>query len=165
MTYHRPKAIDDRLLALNQMLESDRKTSELETLCIHRQIKDLETGHERGLYWDEDEVQRNLSFMRLMKHWQGPSTGTNFEPMPWQEHLIIAPLFGWINEIPRSKGGRRRFRTGGIEVPRKNGKSFLASAIANQGLIADGESGASVYSAATKAEQARTHENAQVGEG
>ena len=47
-----------------------------------------------------------------------------------------------------------RFRTAYIEIPRKNGKSFLCSALSLYLLIADGEPGAQVYASATKEEQA-----------
>lgn len=69
---------------------------------------------------------------------------------PWQEALIWR-LFGWH----RRKGKVRRFRTAYIEIARKNGKSLIASAIALYMLVADGEPGSEVYSAATKRDQAK----------
>lgn len=128
--------------------------SAIETLCVQRQMADLQSATERGLVWDEDEAARNVKFCSLMKHWKGSKAGLGFVPEVWQEECIIAPLFGWYREKKRSEGGVRRFTTAYIEVPRKNGKTFLASAIANQGLIADMERGAEVYSAATKRDQA-----------
>jgi phage terminase large subunit-like protein len=67
----------------------------------------------------------------------------------WQKRDVIYPIFGW-----KKKNGFRRFRTAYIELGRKNGKSFLTSALALYLLIADGEPGAQIYSAATKEEQA-----------
>ena len=140
-----------RLRSLNRLLKSKRPKSQLETLCIQRQITDLERERKNGLIWNEEEARRAVEFCKLLVHWQGPLSGTSFVPEPWQEELIIAPLFGWY----RKADGRRRFTESYIEVPRKNGKTFMAAAIALQGLLADGESGPEVYAAATKKDQAR----------
>ena len=65
-------------------------------------------------------------------------------------------LFGWKRE-----DGTRRFRTSYLEVARKNGKSTIAAGVGLYLLVADGEPGAKVYSAATKRDQARiTHAEA-----
>lgn len=67
---------------------------------------------------------------------------------PWQV-FITANLFGWVDS-----SGARRFQVGYVEIPRKNGKTALAAAVALYGLIADGEDAAEVYTAAAKKEQA-----------
>lgn len=147
--------IDRRLLALDGLLKEPRPKSAIERLSIERQIVDLRTGHKRGLVWDEDEAVRNVRFFSLLKHYKGTRwAGRPLTPEAWQEHCILAPLFGWYREASRAKGGVRRFRTGYVEIPRKNGKTTIASGLANQGLIADGEPGAEVYAAATKRDQA-----------
>lgn len=147
------KAIDDRLLALDALLHSGRPKSALETLCIQRQIADLKNNGNDGLHWDEDEAQRIIEFAKLHHHWKGPLKGTNFIPEPWQEHCLLSPLFGWKTE----RDGKlvRRFTVGYYEIPRKNGKTFTSSVIANQGLIADGENGPEVYPFASDKNQAR----------
>jgi phage terminase large subunit-like protein len=147
-------AIDRRLLALGEILSDGRPKSRIESLCIERQIADLRTGHERGLCWDENEAQRAVTFFGALKHWKGAKAGQRFRPEPWQEHLVIAPTFGWYRERSCADGGRRRFTTAYFENPRKTGKTFLASGFLSQGLIADRESGADVFSAATTREQA-----------
>lgn len=139
-----------RLKALERLLRDKRPRSALEIGSIQRQINDLDEGHKRGLYWDEDAAQRAIAFFCLLKHWKGKWAGLYFKPEPWQEHAILAPLFGW----KMFKGGPRRFRTGYIEEPRKNGKTFKCAGVALQGMIADQEQGAEVYSAATKRDQA-----------
>ena len=50
---------------------------------------------------------------------------------------------------------RRAYRTCYIEIPRKNGKSELAAALALYGLVGDGVIGAEVYSAAADRDQAK----------
>lgn len=138
-----------RLKALDRLLRDKRPRSGLELASINRQIRDLEEGHKRGLTWDEEDARRAVNFFSLLRHWKGKWAGTPFKLEPWQEHAIITPLFGW--KLP---DGSRRFRTAYIEVPRKNGKTFTASGIALQGLVADRENGADVYAAATMRDQA-----------
>lgn len=148
----RSKAIDDRLLALDALLHSERPKSALESLCIQRQIRDLENEGKDGIYWDEEEATRIIKFAKLHCHWKGPLKGQPFTPEPWQEHLILSPLFGWKTE---REGQRvRRFTVAYYEVPRKNGKTFTCSVIANQGLLADQENGPEVYPFASDKNQA-----------
>jgi phage terminase large subunit-like protein len=67
---------------------------------------------------------------------------------PWQEK-IVRDIFGTLNE-----DGTRQYRTVYIEIPRKNGKSELAAAIALYLLFGDREPGAEIYSAAGDRDQA-----------
>ena len=73
-------------------------------------------------------------------------------PSPWPpgRRSWWARLFGW-----QRADGLRRFRTAYCAVPRKNGKSTLSAGIALYLLVADGEQGAEIYSAATTRDQAR----------
>lgn len=68
---------------------------------------------------------------------------------PWQAWMLTV-LFGWVHKAT----GVRRFRTALVLVPRKNGKSFIAAALALYMLACDAESGPEVYSLATTGEQA-----------
>ena len=63
---------------------------------------------------------------------------------------MVGCLFGWQRST-----GLRRFRTAYCAVPRKNGKSTLSAGIGLYLLVADGEQGAEIYSAATTRDQAR----------
>ncbi len=89
-----------------------------------------------------------IEFIEQLEHSTGEYAGKPFELEPWQA-FIIWNLFGFLNE-----DGSRRFTRAYVEVPRKNGKSTFSSAIMLYGLIADDESAAQVYSAATKLDQA-----------
>ncbi len=79
----------------------------------------------------------------------GDPTWNTLKLEPWQ-CWVLTTFFGWLRS-----NGLRRFRTGLLLVPRKNGKSFLGAIIALYMLVADGESGAQVYSAATTRDQAK----------
>lgn len=69
---------------------------------------------------------------------------------PWQ-CWILTTLFGWL----RTDNDRRRFRVSLCLIPRKNAKSTLAAVVVLYMLVADGESGAECYSAATTRDQAK----------
>jgi phage terminase large subunit-like protein len=68
---------------------------------------------------------------------------------PWQCWLL-STIFGWVRP-----DGKRRFRVAFPLIPRKNAKSTLAAIVVLYMLVADGESGAECYSAATTRDQAK----------
>lgn len=103
-----------------------------------------------GCYFDIQAALRVRRFLAgFLRHSKGEWAGQPFELLDWQWREIVRPLFGW-----RRADGTRRFRRVGIWIPKKNGKSTLCSALALYLLIADGEAGAEVYSAAADREQA-----------
>jgi phage terminase large subunit-like protein len=93
-------------------------------------------------------VSKAVRFINNLTHTKGEWAGKTFNLRPWQRGFID-PLFGTMKA-----NGRRRYRTCYVEIPRKNGKSEIAAAIALYMLIGDGEQGAEVYSAAVDREQA-----------
>jgi phage terminase large subunit-like protein len=108
---------------------------------------------------DADRWGRVVEFFSTFLHhikgeWAKPDEATGeippFELAPWQKNRIIKPLFGKIKP-----DGTRQYRTVYIEVPRKNGKSTLASAVGLSLLFVDREPGAEIYSAAADKDQAR----------
>lgn len=131
-------------------LESNDLVCKYVRLGRERLERDRLTGHERGLYYDEEAAQHAVDFFKYLKHSKGEWAGEEFTLSAWQEYEIIRPLFGW-----RRSDGTRRFRVAYIEIPRKNGKSTLLAGIGLYLFMADGEQGAEVYSAATKKDQAR----------
>jgi phage terminase large subunit-like protein len=118
-------------------------------LACERHLRDLETGEERGLWFDENMAKRAISFFDLLKHSKGEWAGKLLHLEPWQQ-FILWSLFGW-----KRADGLRRFRTSYLEVARKNGKTTLAAGIGLYLMLADDEPGAEIYSVATKRDQAR----------
>lgn len=104
-----------------------------------------------GAFWfDEAAADRAVAFFeRVLTHTKGEWAGQPLQLSKWQADEIIRPLFGW-----KRADGTRRFRTTYIQIPRKAGKSTLAAGIALYLLLADGEPGAEVYSAAADRDQA-----------
>jgi phage terminase large subunit-like protein len=93
-------------------------------------------------------ADRAVRFVKNLTHTKGEWAGQPFRLRPWQEH-ILRRLFGTL--LP---DGRRQCRTCYVEIPRKNGKSEIAAAIALYMLLGDEENGAEVYSAAVDRDQA-----------
>ena len=118
-------------------------------LAIQRHLDDLENGHERGLVFDPKAGERIILFLTFLKHYKGAFAGRPFELLPWQQTMLYI-LYGW-----KYTNGERRFKYAYVEVSRKNGKTTLASGASLFALIADGEEGAEVYTAATKRDQAK----------
>lgn len=89
-----------------------------------------------------------MRLINQLTHTKGPFAAETFNLRPWQEHQIVRPLF------KTRKDGKRQYRTCLLMLPRKNGKSELAAALAIYFLLFDGEIGAEVYSAAADKDQA-----------
>lgn len=88
-------------------------------------------------------------FARFLRHSKGRWSGQAFDLLDWQRDDLILPLFSWV--LP---DGSRRFRQAYVEVPKKNGKSQIASGVALYLLVGDSEPGAEVYSVAGDRAQA-----------
>ncbi len=119
-------------------------------LACTRHLRDLAEGAERGLRFDKAAAMRAIRFFETLLHFaEGDFAGKLFKLEPWQK-FIAGSLFGWYGE-----DGCRRFRTAYVEVGKGNGKSPMAAGIGLYGLIADGEPGAEIYSAAVVKDQAK----------
>lgn len=102
-------------------------------------------------YFDEAAADRAVKFIETFcTHVEGELAGTPFILADFQKE-IIRTAFG----TKRKSDNLRRYRFVYFEVPKKNAKSTLGAAIALYLLVADGEPGAQVFSAAGDREQAR----------
>jgi phage terminase large subunit-like protein len=122
-------------------------------LACERHKRDIEESHETGFYFDHKAAKIAIAFFKYLKHWKGEWNGQAIELSDWQQ-FIVGSLFGW-----KRPDGFRRFRTAYIEVPRKAGKTTMAAGIGLYLMLADGEAGAEIYSAATKKDQAKISHN------
>lgn len=91
--------------------------------------------------------QRAVDVINRLTH-TGDFNGQPFKLRKWQERDIIRPLF------KTRADGLRHYRTCLLMLPRKNGKTELAAAIAIYGLLFDGATGAEIYLAAADRDQA-----------
>ena len=134
------------------VVEGSTVAGRLVRLACQRHLDDLErAGTEAFPYvFDEAAAARVCGFIELMPHTKGEWARRRVVLEPWQV-FIVASVFGWLH----MDTGLRRFRTGYIEVARKNGKSALSSPIGLYMLAADGEEGSEVYCGATTEKQAK----------
>lgn len=127
--------------------------SKLTILACKRQLNDLKKKYHPETWpyvFRLDKAERICNFIELLTHIKGDKAGTRIKLEPWQ-CFYLTTLFGWLHK----ESGFRRFRTSYLEVPRKNGKSVISSAVMLYMATADGEAGAECYSAATTKKQAR----------
>lgn len=99
-------------------------------------------------HYDKAKADRAVKFIQNLKHTKGKWDGKKFMLLPWQEQ-IVRDIFGIVRA-----DGKRQFLTAYVEIPKKQGKSELAAAIALYLLYADNEASAEVYGAACDRNQA-----------
>lgn len=133
--YHKIKSGD--------IVASKRVTKQYEKL-VHDMYH-----HDKYIY-DNDKALRPIRFIETFcRHSKGDLAG---EPLILDlfQKAYISALFGFVD----ANTGKRRYTESFFYVARKNGKTTMLSAIALYMMIADGESGAEVYSVASKRDQA-----------
>lgn len=98
--------------------------------------------------YDKASADYAVAFIEALRHTKGTWAGKPFQLIDWQEQ-IVRDLFGILKP-----NGYRQFNTAYIEIPKKQGKSELAAAIALFLTCADGEERAEVYGCAADRQQA-----------
>lgn len=98
--------------------------------------------------YSEEMADYAVAFIEALCHTKGTWAGKPFELIDWQEQ-IIRDVFGTIKP-----NGYRQFNTAYIEIPKKQGKSELAAAVALLLTCGDGEERAEVYGCAADRQQA-----------
>lgn len=101
-----------------------------------------------GSRYNKDLADYAVGFIQCLCHTKGTWARTPFELIDWQER-IIRDIFGVVK-----KNGYRQFNTAYIEIPKKQGKSELAAAVALLLTCGDGEERAEVYGCAADRQQA-----------
>ena len=84
-------------------------------------------------HYDKAAADFAVAFIENLCHTKGKWAGQPFKLIPWQEQLV-RDVFGILNP-----DGTRQFRVCYCEIPKKQGKSELAAAIALYLTCADGE--------------------------
>ena len=98
--------------------------------------------------YEKDAADFAVMFIESLCHTKGTWAGKKFELIDWQEQ-IIRDLFGTLKP-----NGYRQFNTAYVEIPKKQGKSELAAAVALLLCCGDGEERAEVYGCAADRQQA-----------
>ena len=103
----------------------------------------------KSSHYDKSAADYAVNFIQCLCHTKGTWAGKPFDLIDWQER-IIRDVFGIIK-----KNGYRQFNTAYIEIPKKQGKSELAAAVALLLTCGDGEERAEVYGCAADRNQAK----------
>lgn len=99
-------------------------------------------------HYDKKKADFAVEFIQNLRHTKGIWAGKPFTLLPWQEQ-IIRDVFGVVKA-----NGYRQFNTAYVEIPKKNGKSELAAAVALLLCCGDREERAEVYGCAADRQQA-----------
>lgn len=111
---------------------------------------DAQAVLDEGCSFDRRAAEYAIRFFaEFLHHSSGEWAGRPFVLLPWQRDELVAPLFGW-----KRRDGTRRYRRGGIWIPKKNTKTCTGAAICAYMLVGDGEPGPIVVSAANDRNQA-----------
>lgn len=123
-------------------------------LACRRFLADLDRqcSEDFPFVFDPEAAEHMAGFIEAMPHIKGRWAAQRelVQLDDWQ-CFLVANIAGWLH----AETGFRRFKTAYVEVPRKQGKSTLLSAIGLYFLTVDGEPGAEIYSAASSSDQAR----------
>ncbi|KFI24335.1 terminase large subunit [Paenirhodobacter enshiensis] len=132
------------------VVEGREVAGELVHLACERHLRDLETGRDRGLYFDCKAATRIMNFAKLIQHTTGPLAGKPLALQPWQA-FRHGSVFGW----KREDTGLRRFRSTYHQVAKKNGKTTDTAVPLMFTQLFDGEAAPQGYCTATTRDQAR----------
>ena len=124
---------------------------------LHDRQRENTPGFPYRFVWEERDragklapcAARFFNFARRLKHYKGQWAGQPFTPSEFQV-FTLGSIFGWRHVTT----GLRRFTTAYNELPRKQGKSFAAAAVAIYATFFEGEAGAEGFCIATKEKQA-----------
>ncbi|MVB09474.1 hypothetical protein CAFE_01300 [Caprobacter fermentans] len=86
-----------------------------------------------GSVYKERFADSAVYFVNNLRHTKGRWYGEPFELIDWQEQ-IIRDLFGIVRKFDEC----RQFKTAYVEIPKKQGKSELAAAVASAHLRRSG---------------------------
>jgi phage terminase large subunit-like protein len=118
-----------------------------------RDLATVESGAKPNLRFNKKLGLAYIQIIESMKHYKGELAGQNIKLEAWQKKSICI-AFGWERKSSRGKWVRR-FNTVFFFIPRKNGKTLLASAITIADSIIRFEIGGEVVIFATKNKQAK----------
>ena len=120
----------------------NRKCCNYEKQAAQRHLNDLVkvTDPAYLYYFDAEKGNRVCAIIEQLQHTKGKWRGEKIKLEDFQIFIIIS-LFGWC----KKSTGFRRFNKLYIELPRKNGKSLLLSALGLVMAFCDNEPAAEVY--------------------
>lgn len=104
----------------------------------------------KSFYYNQKKASKAIKFVEMFCHHHEGELAPNLITLELWQKAFLSVIFGIVD-----KNDCRQFREVLLIVGRKNGKTLLASAIANYMTFLDGEYGGRIYFCAPKLEQAR----------
>lgn len=104
----------------------------------------------KSFYFDKKKADKAIKFIENFCHHHEGELAPNLLTLELWEKAFISVIFGVLDEK-----SYRQFREVFLVIGRKNGKSLIASAIAEYMAFLDGEYGARIYFVAPKLDQAK----------
>ncbi len=127
-------------------------------------LKSVESGLRNDIRFDDYLGNLYVGVIERLHHFEGELAGEKIHLEDWQVKIIII-IFGWLKKRLDKDGNQiikngipqwiRRFSTSFLYIPRKNGKSILASGVCIAEAELGKEIGNQIVSFATKREQAK----------
>ena len=144
-----------------EVIDGERPACKWIKLQAQRFIDDLVASQDESFpyYLDVDAAHHAAEFLELLPltKWKPTKKIKGIKEQrpclvlePWQCFAVVN-IFGWKHR----DSGWRRYREVLLFVPRKNGKSEFAAAIALYMMLADGEDAAEVYCGGRSEDQAK----------
>ncbi|KPU83708.1 terminase [Marinosulfonomonas sp. PRT-SC04] len=131
------------------VLEGEIIAGNMVRMACERHLLDLETGADRGLFFDCNAADRIIRFSGMLQHTVGPYAGRPFVLEPWQV-FRHGSIFGWKHE----ETGLRRFESTYHQIGKKNGKTTDTAVPMLFTQLFDGEAAPQGFCAATTRDQA-----------
>lgn len=129
-----------------KVLSGDIVAGKWARLACKRHLEDLDSGIERGLFYDLNAANAIVVFYEnLIPITKGTLSGQMIKLLDWQR-FILCSIFGWKHKST----GTRRFKNSYVEVAKKNGKSTFAAPLPIYFTLFDGETGSDNFFAAAK---------------
>lgn len=129
-----------------------------------KDLEDVDSGRRDDIRFNKELGTKYVVVIEQLKHFEGEWAGENIVLEEWQKKGL-AICFGWQkkrldkDKNPVIKNGEvqwiRRFNTAFWFIPRKNGKSILASGVIIAEAVLTVEKGNQIVSFATKKDQAK----------
>ena len=104
----------------------------------------------KSFYYNQKKANKSIKFIETFCHHHEGELAPNLIKLELWQKAFLSVIFGIVD-----KDDLRQFREVVLVVGRKNGKTLLASAIAEYMAYLDGEYGAKVYFVAPKLDQAK----------
>ena len=118
-------------------------------------VKRYERWKKRDDIWfDLEKANAMLYFTEtFVRHCKGEWAGKPLKLEGWQK-FFFSNIYGWQKKNERGQNVRV-IRTAFLEVPKKNGKTLMATAPVLYGMFGEGKKGVDIYISATNFDQAQ----------